>query len=404
MRILLIVVYYPPSETSAAQMMHALAREFADRGHKVIVATLNENSGQSLRIEEEDGITVVRIKVGTLRQVGNVIRLWRESRISKTMWRHGKRFFRGNRCDLVVFYSPTIFFGELVERLKEIWQCPSYLILRDIFPKWAVDTGILREGIIYEYLKRKELAQYAVSDTIGVEAQGNLTYFETDVPDARHRVEVLNNWLDVSNAPKSRADWRNRLGLANKVVFFYGGNLGKAQDLDNLLRLALSLQGHQEIFFLLVGSGSEESRINGEILRNKMSNVRVLPPLPQKEYLECLSEFDIGLISLDRRLNSHNFTGKLLGYVMCGKPVLASVNPGNELSAFLRNANAGLACVNGEDEKLRDAAIRLASDSSLREQMGTQARMLGETAFSVRSAADRILSHLEKTQAGHRDR
>jgi glycosyltransferase involved in cell wall biosynthesis len=304
---------------------------------------------------------------------------------------------------LVVFYSPTIFFGELVGRLKDIWQCPSYLILRDIFPKWAVDTGILHEGIIYRYLKRKELGQYAVSDMIGVEAQGNLAYFDSDVPDARHRVEVLHNWVDVSETPKNRSNWRNRLDLQNKVVFFYGGNLGKAQDLDNLLRLALSLQARQEIFFLLVGSGSEESRIKEEILRKKMLNIRLLPPLSQKEYLACLSEFDVGLISLDRRLNSHNFTGKLLGYVICGKPVLASINPGNDLIAFLQNADVGLACINGEDEKLREAAIRLASDSSLREQMGTRARLLGETTFSVRGAASRILSHLEKTQVGHGD-
>jgi glycosyltransferase involved in cell wall biosynthesis len=397
MRILLVVVYYPPNETSAAQMMHALAHEFARRGHKVIVATPSEHSRKSVRIEEEDGITVVRIRAGSLRQVGNSIRMWRECRISKTMWRHGERFFRNNHCDLVVFYSPTIFFGELVERLKEIWRCPSYLILRDIFPKWAIDTGILREGLVYKYLKRKELAQYAVSDMIGVEAPGDLTYFDSFVPDARDRVEVLHNWLDVSMVPKSGANWRSRLGLENKVVFFYGGNLGKAQDMDNLLRLALGLQARREIFFLMVGSGSEGSRIKGEILRNKMLNIRVLPPLPQKEYLECLSEFDVGLISLDRRLKSHNFTGKLLGYVMCGKPVLASINPGNDLMAFLQKADFGVACVNGDDEKLREAAIRLASDSLLRAEMGARARCLSETIFSVRGAAGQILSHLEST-------
>lgn len=395
MRILLIVVYYPPSETSAAQMMHALAREFARLGHKVVVATPSETSRQALTIEEKDGITILRIRVGALRRVGNVIRMWREGRISKAMWRHGQTFFRSNPCDLVVFYSPTIFFGELVQRLKAIWRCPSYLVLRDIFPKWAVDTGILREGVIYKYLKRKELEQYAVSDTIGVEAQGNLDYFDSEVPDVRHRVEVLHNWLDVSEAPAGRTNWRARLSLKKKIVFFYGGNLGKAQDLDNLLRLAWNVRMHESIHFLLVGSGSEEQRIREKILREKMLNVTVLPPLSQREYLECLSEFDVGVICLDRRLTSHNFTGKLLGYVMCGKPVLASINPGNNLIAFLQKADVGLACINGEDEKLREAAILLASNPSLRERMGKSARALGETIFSVRSAADQILSHLE---------
>jgi glycosyltransferase involved in cell wall biosynthesis len=378
-------------------MMHALANEFARLGHEVIVATPSETCQDTLEVEEEDGITVVRVRVGTLRKVGNVIRMWRESRLSKTMWLHGKRFFQEHRCDLVVFYSPTIFFGELVGRLKSMWRCPSYLILRDIFPKWAVDTGILQEGVIYEYLKLKELAQYAVSDRIGVEAQGNLAYFESDVPEARDRVEVLYNWMNVSEIPIGGSIWRTRLGLENKVVFFYGGNLGKAQDLDNLLRLASSLRTHQKIFFLFVGTGSEELRIKEEIRRKGMLNIQILSPLSQREYLECLSEFDVGLISLDRRLNSHNFTGKLLGYVLCGKPVLASINPGNDLIEFLERADVGIACVNGEDEKLQEAAIRLASDPSIREQMGRRARALGETAFSVQTAACQILSHLGLT-------
>ena len=66
------------------------------------------------------------------------------------------------------------------------------------------------------------------------------------------------------------------------------------------------------------------------------------------EYLQCLTECDVGLVSLDRRLKLHNFPGKLLGYVLCGKPVLASLNPGNELIEFLRNAGTGIAGINGE--------------------------------------------------------
>ena len=44
--------------------------------------------------------------------------------------------------------------------------------------------------------------------------------------------------------------------------------------------------------------------------------------MSQGEYLSMVSEFDVGLISLDARLTSHNIPGKLLSYLYWGVPVL----------------------------------------------------------------------------------
>lgn len=393
MRILLLVVYYPPSTTSAAQMMRDLALEYVRQGHQVIVATASDTVEGTARITEEDGVTVVRAKTGNLKYANKAFRMWREGHLSATMWRNLCKFFQANPCDLIVFYSPTIFFGDLVNRLKTIWGCPSYLILRDIFPKWAVDAGLIRKGIVYRYIKRKELVQYAAADIIGVEAFGNLSYFTNELAGYDYRVEVLYNWLDAREQPTSNSGWRHKLGLNNKVIFFYGGNIGIAQDLDNILRLAAGLRDHKEVFFLFVGSGSEVLRLSTEIEKQCLRNIRILPPLSQSEYMQCLSECDVGLVSLDRRLTSHNFTGKLLGYVLCGKPVLASLNPGNDLIEFLRHADAGFACTNGEDEKLLAAALLLATQPEARQRMGRNARELGNTVFSVQAIAQQILSH-----------
>ena len=402
MRILLLVVYYPPSTTSAAQMMRDLALEYVRQGHQVIVATPSDTVEGTVRITEEDGVTLLRVKTGNLKYANKAFRLWREGRLSATMWRSACKFFQDNPCDLIVFYSPTIFFGDLVNQLKTIWGCPAYLILRDIFPKWAVDAGLIRKGMVYRYLRRKELVQYAAADLIGVEAFGNLSYFKNELAGYDYRVEVLYNWLDARNPPTRNSGWRLQLGLNDKIIFFYGGNIGVAQDLDNILRLAAGMRGRAEVFLLLVGSGSEVQRLNAEIEKKSLHNIRILPPLSQKEYLQCLSECDVGLVSLDRHLKSHNFPGKLLGYVLCGKPVLASVNPGNDLIEFLRHGDAGFAYINGEDEKLLAAALLLATQPETRQRMGRNARELGNTAFSARAIAQQILSHfhLEGNQVG----
>jgi len=393
MRILFVVVYYPPGTTSAAKMMHDLALEYVRQGHQVTVATPNDSIQCAICVTEEDGVTVVRVKTGDLKYANKVLRGLRESLLSTKMWRRTRKYFQANPCELILFYSPSIFFGGFVRRLKSLWGCPAYLILRDIFPKWALDAGVLREGRLYRYLKRKELAQYAVANIIGVETSGNLRYFKEEFPANNYCVEVLYNWMEMQECPLGCSGWRAKLGLGGKTVFFYGGNIGVVQDMNNIVRLAASLRGNDDIFFLLVGSGSEVRRLNAEIEKQNLSNIRILPPIQQQEYLQCLAEFDVGLISLDRRLKTHNFPGKLLGYALCGKPILASLNPGNDLAEVLHRSNAGIACTNGEDEDLRTAALLLANNQEIRQRMGRNARALGETTFSVGTVSKQILSH-----------
>jgi glycosyltransferase involved in cell wall biosynthesis len=107
-----------------------------------------------------------------------------------------------------------------------------------------------------------------------------------------------------------------------------------------------------------------------------------------------ISEFDVGLISLDARLKTHNIPGKLLSYLYWGLPVLASVNPGNDLFDLLERRRAGFCVANGDDESLVTAAHRLADHPELRSAMGKNARQLLEDTFSVKVAAGQILAHL----------
>jgi O26-antigen biosynthesis N-acetyl-L-fucosamine transferase len=316
------------------------------------------------------------------------------------IWRRARSFFISNAFDLIVFYSPTIFFGALVRRLKVLWRCPAYLVLRDIFPEWAVEAGLLRRGgILHSYFRRKEMLQYSVADVIGVEAPGNLAYFKNDRGDTRLCVEVLFSWMEVMARHERKPRCRSMLGLDGKVVFFYGGNIGVAQDVDNILRLAARVRAQSDIFFLLVGDGSEVPRLESEIQSCGLQNIVILPAAPQQEYMEMLSEFDVGLVTLDRRLSTHNLPGKIFGYMNNALPILASVNPGNYLAALLEESAAGLSCENGDDSCLVAAALRLAADTELRRYMGQKSRDLLEAKFSVQAAAAQILSHFQHRRA-----
>ena len=398
MRVLILVDCYYPSIKSGAKLVHDLAVELSFRGHHAVVVTPSDGIPQRLQICTEDGVTVARVKAPPIKGTHKIHRALSELQLSSRIWHATESFLRQNPCDLILFYSPTIFFGDIVRKLKKLWQCPAYLILRDIFPDWAVNAGVLRKGLIYHFFQRKALEQYQIADVIGVQSPANLDYFARAFSEEKFKLRVLFNWADLKS-DVVRTNYRKRLGLNEKIVFLYGGNMGVAQDMDNILRLAARLLPRQDIHILLVGEGSEMPRLSKTIERDRLANVQIVPGLSQEDYLSLVSEFDVGLISLDARLKTQNIPGKLLSYLHRGLPVLASINPGNDLFDLLHESQAGVCVPNGDDEQFYRAALQLADDTNLRNSMKINARRLLEERFSVDSAVDHIFKHLSQARA-----
>ncbi len=395
MRIQILIDCYLPSSTSGAKLIDDLARAFTHRGHQVCIAVPDDTLEKPIRIEKDGDLTVLRVRSGPLKGAGRIRRAISEARLSSVIWNRARGYFESQRADLIVSYSPSIFFGRLVSRLKERWGCPSYLILRDIFPRWAVDAGVMGKGPAYWYFRHIEKRQYAAADFVGVQSPANLQYFEEEGLTDQLQLEVLYNWMDTRTPLPEASGYRAAWGLQDKTLLFFGGNLGVAQDVGNLLRLAERLRSIEQAHLLLVGNGSEVPWLTSEIERRGLSNVTLKPALDQEGYFALLRECDIGLISLSRDLRTQNIPGKLLGYLRAGLPVLASINPGNDLQQLLEDHDSGVAVLNGHDDELTTAAGLLVRDAELRERLGNNGRRLLKDVFSVDAAADQIISKVQ---------
>ena len=394
LRILIIVDCYYPATKSSAKLVHDLGLEFKSRGHDVIVLCPSDSIKNDFELSIEEGLQIARVRTGKIKGASRFKRALQEIGLSRKIWKKAGKYLSENPRDLIVFYSPSIFFGALVRRLKALWHCKTFLVLRDIFPQWTVDAGVLRKGPIYYFFKRKELEQYAAADVIGVQTPANLKYFSENLSHKKYKLEVLYNWTTLHEPEVPSRDYRRQLGLSGKVIFFFGGNIGVAQDMDNILRLAKSLSNQPEIFFLLVGDGTEVSRLNSMIQREGLSNIKILPAVSQEDYLAMLAEADVGLISLDSRLKTQNVPGKLMSYLYHFKPTLASINADNDLREIIESSESGFCLVNPDDEALRTKALQMAGDKELRLRQGRNARKLLEEKFSVNSAVNTILRHV----------
>ncbi|NIQ84033.1 MAG: glycosyltransferase WbuB, partial [Acidobacteria bacterium] len=146
---------------------------------------------------------------------------------------------------------------------------------------------------------------------IAVQSPANLRYFEERGLDKRFKLDVLYNWATADEPDVPQTSMRRELGLEDKVVLFFGGNLGVQQDMGNLVRLAENLRDSKDVCVLLIGEGSETQRIEREIESRGLDNLLLRPAVDQQTYLGLVREFDVGLITLDRRLRHQNFPGKL---------------------------------------------------------------------------------------------
>ncbi len=400
-RVLLITDTFVPTTTSTAKLVHDLAVELARRQLAVTILVPSATAEKPCEVSIEDGLEVIRIKTSRTKGAGKVLRGLREVSFSKQIWRRARQVLSSRSFDLIIFFSPTIFFGTLVERLKERFGCPAYLVLRDLWTQFMLDVGELRPGLAYKYLLRFEQKQYCAADVIGVQSPGDLRYFDDLCIASSPKIEVLFNWYAAPRAAPSRTSYRERFGLENRIVFFFGGNFGVAQDPLNVLRLASALRGYSHIHFLLVGWGSQLPEVRSIISNRDLSNVTLLDTVSQDDFISMVSEFDIGLISLDRRFKINNVPGRLMAYLYGGLPVLASVNPGNDLFAILNQNGVGYCCTNGDDDLLQEYALVLASDAALRSTLGQHGRTLLENLFSPQHAADQLLRHFSLGDASH---
>lgn len=396
MKICLIIDDYLPSSIKVgAKMMHELAVEFVSRGHSVTVVTPAPSLKNRFEISELDGITVCRFRSGEIKNISKIKRAINETLLSYHAWRAYKHYFVQHPHDLIIYYSPTIFWGRLVFRLKKVWGARSYLVLRDFFPQWVIDNGLLSaKSPITCYFRFFEALNYRAADTIGIQSPKNLAWFSkryaVDKP-----LDLLYNWADNNAVPENNSYFRRELGLENKVVYFYGGNIGHAQDMMNIVRLAKAIRSEPNAHFVLVGAGDEVELVRHSIAQHNLNNMTLLPSVSQIEFKKMLAEFDVGLFSLHQGHSTHNFPGKILGYMVQEKPILGSVNPDNDLQAVVEKADAGLITVNGDDDGFLKNALRLLHDDDYRKNMGKNAKHLLDAVFSVEAAAKQILQRVE---------
>ncbi|MDT9001239.1 glycosyltransferase family 4 protein [Paucibacter sp. APW11] len=180
---------------------------------------------------------------------------------------------------------------------------------------------------------------------------------------------------------------------AGRLVLGYAGSHGLPNALDVLLDAARLLKD-EPLAIVMVGGGHERERLQARVRAEGLANVAMFPPVPKAQIPTLLAAFDIAYIGW-QRTPIYRFgiaPNKLMDYMMAERPVLHSVEAGNDPVA---EAGAGLTVAPEDAAAVADGARRLAALSAgERAAMGRRGRafVLAEHTYPV--LAERFLSAL----------
>ncbi len=337
-----------------------LLREFIRNGHHVSI--LSSTEGSETVIAEENS-TIYRVPTGKIEKTSFLQKGINTILIEYRFIAAIKKHLSQVRFDLVLYPTPPITFVGAVKYVKERDGAKSYLMLKDIFPQNAVDIGIMSDhgvkGLIYRFFCRKERQLYAVSDHIGCMSQANVDYIVENHPELNpKKVGICPNCIEIMDKSvnvETRNAIRKKYGIPeDRIVFVYGGNLGRPQGVPFLVECLKTQKKNNQIYFLVVGDGTEYDLLERYHQTSNQDNFMLMQRLPKEDYDTLVGACDVGLLFLDHRFTIPNFPSRLLSYMQAKLPVLACTDPNTDVGKVIVEGGFGWWCESNSTDAFQE--------------------------------------------------
>ncbi|MGP4079202.1 glycosyltransferase family 4 protein [Pseudalkalibacillus sp. R45] len=401
MRVLYIATSFPEPDKGAT-IYTDLAETLNEAGHEITVAVSEQaRNKQHTEMKKERGFDVLRIVTGNYYDVGFIEKGITTLKIPFLM-RYGIKKFLGKReFDFILFESPPVTNAGLVAWVKKQFNCPAYLMLKDIFPQNAVDLGIIKKnGLFHHFFKSKEKKLLQTADYIGCMSNANLQYvLDHNSWINSSKVEIFPNTKKMTDSINANEfSMREQFGIPKEsCVFLFGGNMGRPQYIDLLCKVIEECKNEKDMYFLFIGRGTDRYKLEQTIKEKDIYNALVIENLPRTEYEQITKECDVGLIVLDPRFSIPNYPSRILSYLEYAKPVLAVTDKVTDLKELIEEADCGEWVWSGDLKAFINKAKELSMSKRLN-LMGSNGRKYLEDNFNVNRSVEILESHFKKVR------
>jgi glycosyltransferase involved in cell wall biosynthesis len=375
-----------------------LLRKFRDNGHEVtIVSPAERKYENNTKYIQEGGVRILNVWTTNIQKTNllekGITTLFLEFYYYKAI----KKYVNYKDVDLILYSTPPITFTYLIKRLKKASNAKTYLLLKDIFPQNAVDLKMMSStGIIYNYFRKKEIELYTMSDWIGCMSEENKVYLLKHNPYIdEKKVEVNPNCIYLNEVDilfHKRSELLSKIPK-DKIIFLYGGNLGRPQGINFLLDVIFDAKNNSKAFFIVVGSGTETKRIIEWFMVNKPENALFINELNQNDYDILLQNCHVGLVFLNPIFTIPNYPSRILPYMKNRLPILFATDLNTDVGKEAELYEYGFWCESGNLIEFRKFVDLFTFNDELRIKMGFNGYKRLERDFNVTYSYKMIMNH-----------
>ena len=328
-KILIVTEYFYPEEFK----INEIAIEWKKKGYQVDVLTnfptypagkiFNGYENRWYQKDVYEGITVYRVKSVT----------GYKSSLFKKILKYFVFMFLGSFVALKIGKKYNYVFGFDIAALsgmvpavllQKFYGKPVVLWVQDIWPDSVYAYGFKKRRLLSYILDGFVKFVYKNSSSLAVSGKGFIKKVQPHVRDDK-KIEYFPNWADQLDVDLKPFEFSQN----KKVQFTFAGNVGKVQNLDNIIKAFSNLESDdlQKAQLNIIGDGSYLKVIKELVKKSNFQNIIFWGRKPRNEMSRYFQASDFLIVSLvNKPIFSLTVPAKTQTYIAAKKPILAILN------------------------------------------------------------------------------
>lgn len=390
---------YYPEETSTGYYLTRTAEDMTPHFDvKVICGQPNYSARgtKAAKRETRNGVDIHRAAGTTLNKNVIPFRVVNMVTLGLSIFLKGLFKYRRNNVVLVVTTPPTLPFVAAVAAL--IRGANYVLLIHDNYPEILFAAGKSSEsGVLSTLVNYCNRWLYKHAARIIVVGRDMEKLIEQKTKGLDVPIDVIQNWAELETVePRPRNDnaLLAELGLSDKFVFLYAGNMGYPNDVETIVKSANHFRDRDEIHFIFLGAGVKLPWLRQQISDLGLSNITILDPKPRSEQIVFLNACDVALVSLVSKMWGVSMPSRTYNILAAGKPMLALTDDLSELAIVIDEDKVGWHVPPGDVVAFNVAIEEILKDRDALEDMGKRAWISALEKYSLDVASEKYVKSL----------
>ncbi|MBX3294382.1 MAG: glycosyltransferase family 4 protein [Acidobacteria bacterium] len=252
-----------------------------------------------------------------------------------------------------------------------------YLLLHDLYPDILVAvSGAKRSSLLVRAIEVANRWLYKHTAKIIAVGRDMKELLQAKTSGLDVPIAVIPNWADMANIeprPRDENELLDELGIKEKFVFLYAGNIGHPTDIESIVSAAKMLK-KEPIHFIFVGSGAKLPWLRNEVTSLGLENISILGQLPREQQRIFLNAGDVAIISLVKGMWGTAMPSRTYNTLATGMPILALTENGSELARVIDEEDVGWHIPPGQPEALVEIIREISARRGDLDEMRKRAR------------------------------